>query len=164
MTSSIGRPPSWQPAHTILSRESYHPKIKDNPLANPFSLVIGIGTGNRWQNCILKIDHNVNMMTWIQCTPCTPHAHQHNPLFNPDSSPTFHLLLGQAPCVDCLTLNHYCKSVLSTSLAQGYCQSTATSLKIISLQRRLDFRKWYIAVPTRPIILIVRIYMLVSFP
>ncbi|TVU40599.1 hypothetical protein EJB05_14066, partial [Eragrostis curvula] len=65
-----------------------------DPLQNPYSLVVGIGTGHGLRRYILKVDNSVNMLSWIQCVPCIPHAPQHNDIFNFALSPTFRNIPG----------------------------------------------------------------------
>ncbi|TVU21097.1 hypothetical protein EJB05_30711, partial [Eragrostis curvula] len=64
------------------------------PLQNSSSLVVSIGTGQGLRSYVLKVDTSVNMLPWIQCVPCIPHAPQHNDIFNFALSPTFHNIPG----------------------------------------------------------------------
>ncbi|TVU40649.1 hypothetical protein EJB05_14118, partial [Eragrostis curvula] len=59
------------------------------PLQTPDSMVVSIGTRQGLRSYVLKLDTSVNMLPWIQCVPCIPHAPQHNDIFNFALSPTF---------------------------------------------------------------------------
>ncbi|TVU51801.1 hypothetical protein EJB05_03245, partial [Eragrostis curvula] len=84
-------PPSLVPNATLISKID-----PPQPLQNPHSLALSFGTGNGRQDYILKIDM-VNPLTWIQCKKCNPHSTQHNPIFDPEASPTFHHVPGTSP-------------------------------------------------------------------
>ncbi|XP_062200563.1 aspartic proteinase nepenthesin-1-like [Phragmites australis] len=59
----------------------------------PHAVVVDVGTGNRRHEYILRVDAS-SSLTWLQCKPCEPHAPQHNPIFDPAASPTFHHVAG----------------------------------------------------------------------
>ncbi|KAK3124296.1 hypothetical protein QOZ80_7BG0584600 [Eleusine coracana subsp. coracana] len=92
----LQRPPS-STSSSVENITFLHSKTNIlEPLQFSFEMVVDVGTGSGRQVYYLKID-NSEKFTWIQCIPCTPHAQQHNSLFNPAASPTFHYIPNTSP-------------------------------------------------------------------